>query len=112
MLKVGLLAQYAMTSRIVIGADLGIGRMFLAQVQSRHGVEEQLAPRSIQSASIGVDYAISSRVHISGNWQVQHSGYGQSNTVTGWYSGMYGSWYEPTSRTIEQTLMIGLAYAF
>jgi hypothetical protein len=59
-----------------------------------------------------VDYAISTRVHITGSWQVQHFGYGQSDAVKGWYSGMYGSWYEPSSRTTEQTLMIGLAYAF
>jgi hypothetical protein len=112
MIGVGLLTQYALTPKLVIDADIGIGRTLGAQVQSRHGVDEQLGSRFIRSASIGIDYATSKRVHILASYQVKSFSYGQSETVEGTYAGMYGSWYEPTSRTTEQTLSVGVAYAF
>jgi len=112
MIGAGLLMQYAITPKLVIDADVGIGRTLGAQVQSRHGVDEQLGSRFIRSASMGLDYATSERVHILASYQIKSFSYGQSKAVEGTYDGVYGSWYEPTSRTREQTFLVGVAYAF
>jgi len=106
------LTQYAISSKLVIDADIGIGRTFLAEVRSRHGVDEDLGSRYVRSASVGLDYAVSRRMHVTATYQAKSFSYGQSEVVTGRYAGVYGQWYEPTSRTVEQTVMVGVAYAF
>lgn len=109
---VGLLLQYAASTRLVVTADLAVDRMLLAQVHTAHGVDETLSPGMVRTLRLAGDYRITPHLHATATWQARSFNYGQSATVSGWYSGMYGDWYEPTSKTIEQLLMVGIAYAF
>jgi hypothetical protein len=110
----GLMVQYAITTRTDHSADVSCGKTFGGMVHAvgDGGVDERLASRPYRAASIGIDYALSRRTHITGSYQVASYAFGQSAVATGYYRGMYGEWYEPTSRTIRQTVMVGIAHSF
>ncbi|MCX4150989.1 MULTISPECIES: hypothetical protein [Paraburkholderia] len=112
MAGIGLMAQYSITHRVVLSADVTYGKTFGVLLQSMHGLDERLGSRPSRSASLGVDYAVTPRTHIKASYQVTSFGYGQSNYEKGVFAGMQGTWYEPTSRTIQQRVLVGIAHSF
>lgn len=111
-LGVGLLSQYSPTEKLVLGLDISVSRTFAAEVQTHHGVDEDLGSRYSPSATLRADYAITKCSHLIASWQIDRFAYGQSGNVTGVYAGMQGTWYEPSSRTFQQTWLVGYAYSF
>lgn len=109
---IGMLGQYSLSSSVVLSLDLNVSRTFAGLVQSTHGVDERLGSAYSPSLLVGADYALTKRLHLVAHYQVKRFSYGASASVTGEYAGMSGSWYEPASRTLQQSFMIGAAWSF
>lgn len=52
-----------------------------------------------------LDYAVTRHIHVNAAYQIMHFTYGKSGVVDGEY-------YEPDSNTTNQTVQLGLGYAF
>ena len=103
-LSVGLLAQYAFTSKLVLSADASIGKMFNAQMVVEHYYKFDLDKRLLYTFDIGLDYAITDAWHIFGNFQYMQYRYGESNVIAGFI--------EPNSKSKIMQFYVGAAYGF
>jgi len=65
----------------------------------------KLGSNATFTGALGLDYALTRHVHINAAYQVTHFKYGASNTLASGY-------YEPESTTTNQTLQVGMGYAF
>jgi predicted porin len=110
--SLGLLAQYALTPKLVVSAELSYGKTLDPQLRTQNGINVGLGSRPSRSASLGVDYAMSKRLHLKASYQINNYAFGESDVVAGRYAGVNGIWYEPTSRTTRQALMVGVAWSF
>ncbi|MBK3779838.1 hypothetical protein G3A43_06195 [Paraburkholderia aspalathi] len=111
-LGLGLLSQYALTPRTVVGVDVAVTKTLGAQVATTDGVTEQVSSRWTQSVGLTGDYALSRHLHLLASYQFRHFSYGKSAYVAGRYDGMQAVWFEPTSRTTTHMVMAGLSYNF
>ncbi|WP_270956518.1 hypothetical protein [Burkholderia pseudomallei] len=104
----GLLTQYAPTSRLVVGLDLSAAETISPNVHVQ-GQSLSLQSRPILAATFSADYALTQRLHLTASYGVQRFRYGQSQLVDTVYSGLA---FEPSSQTTTQSIMLGAAYAF
>ncbi|TKC88693.1 hypothetical protein FAZ69_13125 [Trinickia terrae] len=101
----GLIGQYAFTPRLVGSADISVGRTFGAKMTaSIVSGTFNLGAKPVVTGMLGLDYAVTKRLHINASYQVTRFNYGMSNTV--------GGYYEPDSKTTEQLYLIGIGYSF
>jgi opacity protein-like surface antigen len=100
----GLLAQYAVTPRLVVGLDAGVSETFNAYSEETD-TRYPLGSRPMLTASLGADYAMTRHWHVTAAYTVSHWRYGASPFES---SGTY----EPADWTTTQAVMVGLAYSF
>lgn len=110
--SVGLMTQYAVTPALVLSQSISIGRTIASRTYiDGLGTLTQLS-RTTVAASVAFDYACTPNLHVIGSYQVARYRYGQTpNPRFGTY-GVTGYFVEPPSQLVEQTFMVGVAYAF
>ncbi|MFJ2994581.1 hypothetical protein [Pandoraea sp. NPDC087047] len=106
----GLMGQMELTSRLVATADVRAGAMVgasmtLAGSQNTFG----LGNKPVVVAGFGLDYAVARNFHVNATYEWSRFQYGRSGVTQ---VGPGVSAYEPDSKTINQTWMIGAGYAF
>ncbi|MFK4448379.1 opacity protein-like surface antigen [Caballeronia udeis] len=101
---IGALTQYALTPRLVVGLDAGVAETFGA-ASFESNVRYPLGSRPMIAASLGVDYAVSKRWHVTAAYAMAHWRYGASNFQS-------SHTYEPADWTTTQTVSIGIAYSY
>jgi opacity protein-like surface antigen len=108
----GILAQYAMTDKLVLGLDANAAEVIGAKATSSLP-DEKLSSKPSYSLSVIAEYAVNKRLHLTASYTHRHFAYGQSGGVAGTFQGIHSdSWYEPASRTNTNTFMIGAKYVF
>ncbi|AQH05864.1 hypothetical protein A9R05_43460 (plasmid) [Burkholderia sp. KK1] len=107
----GVLTQYAVTPKLVLGLDASLTRPISAYTNTTNFTEVQ-KPYWGPTVALTVDYALTKRLHIVGEYQYSHSHFGQSSNVSGVFEGLPGEWYEPTEASTQNRVMVGLNYAF
>jgi hypothetical protein len=110
----GLLAQYAVTSKLVASVDVMAGRTFGAHMTALHGstISASLGGTTYKRVGLGLDYAYSERWHFNAAYQYASFEYGKSDLTTGVYQGMQGEWYEPASATRQNMVTLGASYVW
>lgn len=103
----GLLTQYAPTSRLVVGLDLSAAETISPSVHEQ-GESLSLQSRPMVAATIGVDYALTPKTHLTASYGVTRYRYGQSQLV----GSSNGFAFEPASQTTAQTFLVGVSYHF
>lgn len=106
-LGAGVIGQYSVTPKLVLGANLFTGRVIHATMTSElpalyggtQTYNQGKAP--VDRVSVMADYALFKRVHLFARVTYYHLAFGQSNILSD------GS-YEPASRTNEVTYEAGL----
>jgi hypothetical protein len=104
---VGVLGQYALTNRLVVGLDLGALESFAANAHE-NGVDFHLGSRPMLTGALSADYAATKHLHLTANYSVAHYRYGGSPSVCIGESCSF----EPDSWTTTQTVMVGIAYSY
>lgn len=110
-LGAGVLMQYALTPKVVVGVDAMLARMLGTMVLT-DGITPRPAPRMTQTFALTGDYALSKTRHLVATYQYRHFGYGATGDYQGKFSGLQGTWFEPSSRTSENTVMVGMTMNF
>lgn len=110
-LGAGVLTQYAVTPKLVLGVDAMLARM-LGPMVLTDGITPRPASRMTQTFALTGDYALSKTRHLVATYQYRHFGYGETGDYQGKYSGLQGTWFEPSSRTSENTVMVGMTMNF
>lgn len=106
----GLMGQLEVTPRLVATADVRAGAMVGASMtQAGSQNTFSLGNKPVVVAGLGLDYAVARNFHINASYEWSRFQYGRSS-VTQVAPGTAA--YEPDSRTITQTWMIGAGYAF
>jgi opacity protein-like surface antigen len=105
----GILGQYAPTSKLVLSADVGVSAMLGSQMQKDNYPTFKTQNRPVTEIGLGADYAVTRHLHASVNYRLTKFHYGRSADVAGPRG---GDWYEPSSRTTEQVITVGLGYSF
>jgi opacity protein-like surface antigen len=98
----GVLVQYALTRRLVMSANVSVTETLNARARE-DGVDYRLGSRPVETVGLGIDYALTRRVHATASYSLQHFRYGASPVIAGSL--------EPNSWTTNQAVMLGLAYA-
>lgn len=113
---VGVLAQYAVTPRLVVGLDASAQEAFSANAHEG-GVDFPLGSRPMLAGALTADYRLTKHLHATASYSVQRIRYGNSPGEGPVYGGAmpgdptYQS-MEPQSRTVTQTVLVGMAYSF
>jgi hypothetical protein len=112
----GLLLQVAPVSGLVLSVNGLVGSTFDASMTASQTINPVLPFSSLSAFNLGstmiemaggsADYAVSSLVHVNTSVDYTHFGYGQSPPQT-----IFGI-LEPTSRTSNLTVRVGLGIAF
>lgn len=102
-LGIGLLGQYSFTPKLVGSADLSVARTINPRLTTGSTGDFSLGSKAQTSLSVGLDYAVTPRLHASASYRATEFKYGQSPV---------GVYFEPDSKTIEQRFLVGLGYAF
>ncbi|VVE39278.1 hypothetical protein [Pandoraea anhela] len=106
----GLMGQMELTSKLVATADIRAGAMLGASMTLAGSQNTfSLGNKPVVVAGFGLDYAIARNFHINASYEWSRFQYGRSAATQ---VGPGVSAYEPDSRTINQTWMIGAGYAF
>lgn len=105
-LGVGMLGQYAITPQLVASIEGSVGGIIGASMNAGNTAGTfKLGSNATVTGALGLDYAVTRHVHVNAAYQVTHFKYGKSNLLASGY-------YEPESTTTNQTLLVGLGYAF
>jgi len=105
-LGVGMLGQYAITPQLVASIEGSVGGTIGASMNAGNTAGTfKLGSNATLMGALGLDYAVTQHVHINAAYQVTHFKYGQSNLLASGY-------IEPESTTTNQTLQLGMGYAF
>ncbi|KWU17756.1 outer membrane beta-barrel protein [Burkholderia cenocepacia] len=105
----GILGQYAPTSKLVLSADVGVSAMLGSQMRKDKYPTFETQNRPVAEIGLGADYAFTRKLHASVNYRLTKYHYGRSADVSGPRG---GDWYEPSSRTTEQVITVGLGITF
>lgn len=106
----GVLAQVAVTSKLVLSLDLAVLETFGAHTQANE-VDFQQGSRPAFALGLTTDYAISKRLHMTVSYNARLQRYGASaSQKTGWASMPYAQ--EPDSKMTTQSVMVGLAWSY
>jgi opacity protein-like surface antigen len=101
----GVMGQYAFTNRIVGSVDANASATINPKMSTAlFGGDFKLKTKAVESVSVGVDYALTDRLHANASYRFTHFEYGQS--------GVNGGAYEPDSKTNEHLFLVGLGYSF
>ena len=100
----GLLAQYALTDRLVTSIDANAGATIGAKMKTGGFSDFGLGSKAQEQLTLGADYAVTRKLHVNASYSLTHFEYGQS--------AMNNGYYEPDSRTTNQVFMVGLGYSF
>lgn len=100
----GLLGQYAITPKLVASFDASIGKILSAKMEVEHYTRFDLGNRPLYILEMGLDYALSPKLHLFGNYAYMQYRYGESNIVAGFI--------EPNSKTKLHQIYLGTAYGF
>jgi hypothetical protein len=98
-------------SNLVGKFDITAERTFAAQLQTPGLATEQLGSRYAGAINLGVDMAVTRHLHLTLDYRLATLAYGQSAAVNGYFSGQYGQWFEPDSRTWTQAATVGVAWS-
>jgi len=103
---VGMIGQYAVTPQLVASIEGSVGGTFAASMNANiiQG-KFNLGSAATLMGAVGLDYAVTRHFHVKAAYQITHFKYGKSNLVDGAY-------YEPDSTTTNQTVRLGVGYAF
>ncbi|VVE32637.1 hypothetical protein PPN31114_03743 [Pandoraea pneumonica] len=106
----GLMGQLEVTPKLVATADFRAGAM-LGSSMTLAGSQNtfSLGNKPVIVAGFGLDYAVTRNFHVNTTYEWSRFQYGRSD-VTQISPG--NNAYEPDSKTINQTWMIGVGYAF
>jgi hypothetical protein len=108
----GVLTQYAVTPKLVVGADVAMTKPLTADVITPDFTVHQQSNWN-PTMTLSADYALTRRVHLLASYQYRHAHYGQSRTADHTtYYGIPGNWYEPADRTTQNIVMAGASIAF
>jgi len=107
----GVLCQVALTPALVAQADVMIGRTFDARMRTPGLPAAMLGSRSTEALGLGLDIAVTRRLHVTLDYRVATFAYGESAPVNGAFARQYGQWFEPDSRSWMQAATVGLAYS-
>ncbi len=104
-------ADYAATQRLVLRAAAGVAEEIAPRITFNyaHGYTTDLAARAAYQASLGADYALTRRLHLSADAAWSTFSYGRSAVVQTLERGRI---FEPASTTTDARLQAALAYAF
>ena len=102
--SVGVLGQYALSDRLVASADFNYGRTFGAGLSADGIADFTLGNSNVFGGGVGIDYAYTKAIHVNASYSISKFNFGQSDINNGYF--------EPNSRTIEQTFFVGLGYHF
>ena len=105
----GVLGQYAPTRKLVLSANISVSEMLGAQMRKDQYPTFQVQNRPVTEVGLGLDYAVTRHLHASANYRFTKFHYGKSANVAGPQG---GDWFEPSSRTTEQVVTVGLGYSF
>ncbi|WP_157112389.1 hypothetical protein [Pandoraea faecigallinarum] len=106
----GLMGQVELTPKLVATADVRAGAMVGASMTLAGSQNTfTLGNKPVVVAGFGLDYAIARNFHVNASYEWSRFQYGRS-AVTQVGPGVTA--YEPDSKTINQTWMIGAGYAF
>lgn len=100
----GVLAQYAATDKLVLSADLTVAKMLSAKMKTSDYGDFELQRRSQTTVALGVDYAVTPKVHLSAGMSLSKFKYGESAVNNGML--------EPDSKTTERSYLVGVGYSF
>ena len=106
----GLMGQLELTQKLVATADVRAGAM-VGSSMTLAGSQNtfSLGNKPVVVAGFGLDYAVARNFHVNATYEWSRFQYGRSS-VTQVQPGVNA--YEPDSKTINQTWMIGAGYAF
>lgn len=104
-LSVGLLGQFAITSRLVASAYGSIGRTISPELTIARAGKLDLKSRNIYTMSFDLNYRITDSFDVHGGVQQTRFKYGQSDIE-------YGSVYEPESKSTLTNYYVGAGYSF
>jgi len=106
----GLMGQLEVTSKLVATADVRAGAVLGASMTLAGSQNTfTLGSKPVVVAGFGLDYAVTRNFHVNTTYEWSRFQYGRSD-VTQVSPGVNA--YEPDSKTINQTWMIGVGYAF
>ncbi len=106
----GLMGQLEVTPKLVATADVRAGAMVGASMTLAGSQNTfSLGNKPVVVAGFGLDYAIARNFHVNASYEWSRFKYGRSS-VTQVAPGTNA--YEPDSKTINQTWMVGAGYAF
>ncbi|MDC6237023.1 hypothetical protein PP724_22935 [Ralstonia solanacearum] len=107
----GVLVQYAVTGKLVVGADLAVQEVFSAHARES-GVNYSLGSRPAVGLGLSADYAVTRRLHLTASYNLQRFRYGASPTQRNPSSNWKPYAFEPSSKTAIQSVMVGIAWAY
>lgn len=110
----GILAQYALTDKIVLGLDVNAAEVIGGQAYATGIPTYRLSSKPAIGVTVSGEYAVSKHLHLTASYNYRRFSYGQSNgSQTGVYGNQYSTgWFEPASKTNSNTVMIGAKYVF
>ncbi|MBN4664201.1 outer membrane beta-barrel protein [Pandoraea nosoerga] len=106
----GLMGQLEIMPKLVATADIRAGAM-VGSSMTLAGSQNTftLGNKPVVAAGFGLDYAVARNFHVNATYEWSRFQYGRSDVTQ---VGPGTSAYEPDSKTINQTWMIGVGYAF
>lgn len=103
-LGAGVLGQYAFTNKLVGSVDGSVSATISPKMKADGIGDFSLKSKATETVSVGFDYAVTPALHVNGRYQFTHFEYGQSDISNGAF--------EPTSKTNEHVVLVGVGYAF
>lgn len=99
--------QYAATDKLILSANVMVGHTMSAEMDTNSAELQStsLGNAAIVRAGLGVDYAVSKKLHLSATYNYETFKYGHSQLNGNGY-------YEPDSTTKYNQYTLGVGYAF
>lgn len=102
--EIGTLVQFAVTDKLVAGADASFGRSFSSKMKTSGYDTFKLGSDATNSLGVSLDYAVTPKVHAKAGFKTTSFKYGQSPSQAGVL--------EPSSESTIREINFGAGYAF